>query len=201
MAYVSLTDYEIEHDAMPAICATCAEPATNRVLMGICVVDGWRGALLLPVLLFGLFFFPPLLFWITMNSKLRITVRVPMCDRHRDEQNWRDRVTRRRMLPIWTAVALIMDAMIVAELFMRGPGLSCGAAVVAMMAVLVADGTLISRGGIKLMRPGKTGLMLRTVHEGFVAAIVEDRARDRIDNPLRRWGHGDVRDDYDDEAN
>jgi hypothetical protein len=198
MAQISLTDYEVEQDLLPAVCARCGQPATERDELSIRIIDGWQGLVLLPLMIIGLFCLPPLLFLIIGNGK-KWRVRVPLCSEHKDDHDRRRRMSLRRLLPIWTVAAIVVDVDIIAEAAMGGPGLSCGAAMLVFFLAVFADVVLITRGAVQVARPGKTGIQLKNVHPDFVAAVIEDRARDRIDDPDRRAGFGDHRDDYDDE--
>jgi hypothetical protein len=197
MPRVDLTDYEIAHDLLPGVCARCGAPAVERVVHAIRIVDGWRGVIQLIGILLGFFFFPPLLAF-AVRCVRPLEVGVPLCAADRDDHRRRERLEWRVLLPIWTVAALIMDALVLIDVAYDGPGIGCiGTWSVVGGAVVAA--AIINRGRIQVMKPGKTGLRLTEVHPTFVAALMEDRARDRVSNPERRGGFGDVRDDYDDE--
>jgi hypothetical protein len=199
MAIVSLTKYEIENDLLPAVCARCGEPATDRRDLVLHILDGWKGGLLVAVLFFGLFFFPPLVPW-TLRRARQTRVPLPLCAVHHQWFESRARIEKRYLFPIWTAATLVLDGLIVVELTLGGPGLSCVGVFGVFIGAVLAS-ALISRGRIGITGPPKKDVRLHGVHEAFAAALAEDRARDRVSNPARRGGHGDVRDDYDDEAN
>jgi len=198
MAKVLVTNYEIENDLLPAVCARCGRPATDRRDLVLHTLDGWKGGLLVFALFFGLFFFPPLVLW-TLRYARQTRVPLPLCAA---DYNWfesRERLEKRYLFPIWTAVALLNDALIVVELALGGPGLSCCTVIGVFFCALLASG-IIARGRIGVTKPHKGDIRLTGVDEAFAAALIEDRARDRVSNPDRRVDHGDVRDDYDDEA-
>jgi hypothetical protein len=198
MPRVDLTDYEIAHDLLPAVCAKCGEPAVERVVHTIRVLlDGWRGMVQLFGVLFGLFFFPPLLVY-TLRHARPIEVRVPLCAAHRDRYRWQDWAEHRVLLPVWTVAAVLMDVVLVIDMATNFLGFACIGTWVVLIGAVIASGA-IGRGRVLVGKPGKTGLRLMDAHTAFVAAIQEDRARDRVSNPDRRGGFGDVRDDYDDE--
>jgi hypothetical protein len=199
MPRVTVTAYELENELLPSVCATCGEPATDHVAPVVCEVDGWQGGVQVFGVLGGLFFFPPLLFF-TLRFARRIAVRVPVCTTHRDSYLRSERAEKRYLMPVWTAAAVLVDAWIVAEVCYGGPGMSCCGSIAVLLGILTA-GTLLSRGRVRVTKqPKKDIVYLDKVHPAFVAALAQDRARDRISNPDRRVGHGDVRDDYDDEV-
>ena len=67
--------------------------------------------------------------------------------------------------------------------------------------IVIADAGFVSRRAVTVGKPPKVGARLGRVHPAFVDALIAERARDRVSNPERRGGHGDVRDDFDDEVN
>jgi hypothetical protein len=198
MATVSLTRYEIETDLLPAVCARCGEPATDRRDLVLHILDGWKGGLLVAVLFIGLFFFPPLVLW-TLRRARETRVSVPLCAVDYQWFESRARIEKCYLMPFWTAVVLLNNVFIVTEVALGGPGVSCCTVVGVLMGALLAS-ALIARGRIGITGPPKRAVRLTGVHETFAAALAEDRARDRVSNPARRGGHGDLRDDYDDEA-
>ena len=196
MARIDLSDYEVAHDLLPPLCAKCGEPATDRPTLKLYIVDGWAGVLQVFGLFFGLFLFPPLVLF-ALRFAAAVEVRVPLCPAHRDDLARRERAEKRYLFPVWTAATVLLELTLLVELLMDGPGVSCGGPFVLLVGALVASG-VIGRGRVRLAKPAKAGVRLTGVHPAFVAAVLEDRARDRVSNPARRTGHGDVRDDYDD---
>jgi hypothetical protein len=197
MPRVDLSDYELAHDLLPPVCAKCGEPATDRPTLKLYIADGWSGALVLLGLIFGVCLFPPLLLF-SLQFARRVEVRVPLCPAHRDDLARREWVEKHYIFPVWTAAALLMELTIIVELVADGPGISCVGLFVVTMVALVAAG-VIARGRVGLAKPPGVAVRLTGVHPAFAAALTEDRARDRVSNPDRRGGHGDVRDDYDEQ--
>jgi hypothetical protein len=198
MPTVSVTSYELDNELLPAVCARCGRPATDRRDLLLHVLDGWKGGLLVPVLFFGLFFFPPLVLW-TLRHARQARVPLPLCA---DDHQWfesRERAERRYLFPIWTAAALLNDVLIIVEAALGGPGLGC-LGMFGVVGCALLTSWLISRGRIGIAKPPKADIRLTGVHKAFAAALTEERARARVDDPARRAGHGDVRDDYDDEV-
>jgi hypothetical protein len=196
MPRVDLSDYELAHDLLPPVCAKCGEPATDRPTLKLYIADGWSGAVQVFGLVFGVFLFPPLMLFTLRFARL-VEVRVPLCPAHRDDLARREWAERHYLFPVWTAAALLLELTIIVELVADGPGISCVGLFVVVMAALVAAG-FIGRGRIGLAKPPRVAVRLSGVHPAFAAALTENRARDRVSNPDRRAGHGDVRDDYDD---
>jgi hypothetical protein len=199
MAHIDITDYEITHNLLPRVCALCGEPTTKRVKLAIRIIDGWRGAFQLIALFVGLFCFPPLVLRVIHRYSRTISVRVPMCTTHRAEHRRRMRLLFRTLMPWWTGAVIILDLFAILELAVGGPGFWCVGVFVVLFVVVLADAGLISRRAISVGKPPKVDARLGRVHPAFVEALIAERARDRISNPERRGGHGDVRDDFDDE--
>ena len=199
MARVTVTNYELEHDLLPPVCVRCGAPAADRVVQTLHIVDGWWGAAQLFGVLFGLFFFPPLI-PLALRYAQSGSARLPMCPPHRDDYQARSEWGSRVLFPVWTAAALVADGLVVVD-FVTGvpPGGLCFAPIVVLLAGTVGS-LMVSRGRIQIEKVDKTGLRLMGVSEEFVTALAHDRARDRVDNPDRRSGHGNIRDDYDDEV-
>src|SRR5262245_59613935 len=197
MPRVDLAEYEVTHDLLPALCARCGESAAERVTHKAHIVEGPWALLQVFGLLAGLFLFPPLI-RLTIRYTRQVGVPVPLCAAHGDHFRSRERMENRYLFPAWTAAALIVDAIVVIALVSGLEGCICYSPCVILLACLAASAA-ISRGVVTVTRPGKDGIRLSGIHEAFAAALMEDRARDRVSNPDRRGGHGDVRDDFDDE--
>ena len=196
MPAVALTDYEIEHALLPPVCARCGRPAAGRLELKLRVLDGWRGMVAIPGLLIGMFFFPPSILF-TLRLARIVRLRVPHCREHRLEHYRAARRSLRLLLPAWTAAALVLDACLIVETAFTGTGFSCYGLLAALIVATIASG-VIERPLVRLGGARKPGFRLTNAHRAFVAALIEDRARDRVDNRDRRGGFGDVRDDYDD---
>jgi hypothetical protein len=103
------------------------------------------------------------------------------------------------LVPIWCLYVLVVDAVMVVGPLLNSPGWFCAIATGAAVFIVLLD----AGHGWRRRRRGQTkwqSFKLPGVHPDFVAALLEDRARDRVNNPDRRGGHGDIRDDFDDNA-
>jgi hypothetical protein len=138
-----------------------------------------------------------LLGWLPRPSG-RTTVRVPVCEAHRGHWAWRERVRRRVFWPAVFAAALAVQVLCLTGLVLH-PAFYAHAAAGAVAVGFFIDWLALGRGEVTIQRAGKDRVQLNHVHPDFVAALVEDRARDRVDNPDRRALRGDLRDDFDDE--
>jgi hypothetical protein len=196
MANVALTDYEIEQDRLPPVCARCGKPADERVEHRLRIIDGWRGIPQVVGMLLGLFFFPPLLFF-TLRFARSIVIKVPLCARHADFYRRRTATVTRYLLPAWTVATVLMNIAVIIEIAVDGKGIACYGLFLVLIFVLFGA-AFIERGLVRVTRPKEPGARLSNLHPEFVVALTEDRARDRVDNPDRRGGFGDVRDDYED---
>lgn len=201
MPRITLSIYECEHDLLPAVCAKCGAPAEDRVLRKARYLkDDW--ALWRPFsVVFGLIFLPAFGMWLLVRFGREIPIRIPLCGRHLDDYEWRDRVFLRMNLPIWTAVVVLLEvgAVVAWHMDFDQVALICilSPALVAGLSA-VAD-ALTWRTAVRGAASAKgERLRLLGVHENFVAALVEDRARARISDPDRR-SKGDIQADFDDE--
>jgi hypothetical protein len=201
MPRTTLTTYECEHDLLPAVCARCGAPAAERVGRPLPVPPGCRtAAWVLPLFLVVYLAVPAVLALLPCFSRrLRHTeVRVPVCAADRDHWGWRDLVRRRALWPLVFVAALAVQAACLAGLILH-PALYAHAAAGVVMVGFVIDWATLARGEVVVHRAGPAGVYLSGVHPDFVAALIEDRARDRVDHPDRRTLRGDLRDDFDDE--
>jgi hypothetical protein len=203
MARIRVTAYECERDLLPPVCAKCGKPAVTRVIRPARYFkenyEVWK-----PVFaVFSLIFLPALGILALVRLSYRIDVPLPMCEEHRHDYVWRDRVSLRWVLPIWTIVVLIFEILAVIDISGGDPEF-CGfflmGVLIAGVMGVIAD-TLINFTSVKMQVQIKAiGVWLSNVHPDFVAALVEDRARSRVDDANRR-GEDDMRQDYDDELN
>lgn len=197
MARVHLTHYEVEHDLLPPVCVRCGAPAVDRVVQTVYIIDGWGGVIPFFGAMIGLFVLPPLL-PLSLRLARAVHVRVPYCEPHRDVFNRRHWAEWRILIPAWTFAALTVDGFLIGSLISDGPGFVCAAPLIVMF-VGVWSAIWLARNQVKITNVDKTGVRLSGVDETFASALAEERARDRVSNPDRRGGHGDMRDDYDDE--
>jgi len=199
MPRVILTEYEVEHDLLPPLCIKCGKPATERFHRTVRFLDdpGRWGGLYVLTFLFTIYCLPPLLLVLLRRARA-FRVKIPFCPSHLNRFRRRERIALGILVPLWVTVSLAIDTVLAAALYHQ-PGGTCMLAAGVATFIAAVDrfaAWRARRRGQK--RPLRFNLPF--VHPAFVAALTEDRARDRIDNPDRRGGHGDVRDDYDDEA-
>jgi hypothetical protein len=199
MARITVTDYECEHDLLPPLCAKCGAPTAERAPRTVRMLDDKR-IWVAVVFLFGLFFFPPLVVLVILRIARANQVRVPICPDHRNHWAWRDWAMSWVLIPGWAAVVLAAEAY-GAFLQMEGRDGSAFFCVglPALAVALVLENWAIGYGAVKVEQAHKDKVKLVGVHETFVAALLEERARDRVANPDRRALRGDMRDDFDDE--
>jgi hypothetical protein len=205
MARVTLTPYEYENDLLPMVCAKCGQPADARVRRPIRFVGRHRRLLLETGIVLGLLFFPALFLWVAFSLGQVIWVRIPVCETHYDDWKWRDRATHWFLIPAWTLSVLVLYAISIVFLVKGDPN-SASAVLsgvpIAIVPVVLIENLVVLFRAVRLTKSGTTNeVRLSGVHEDFAAALIEDRARQRVDDPERRRSpQGDVRDDYDDEA-
>jgi hypothetical protein len=183
------------------VCARCGAPATERVPRSLPSPPGCgTAAWLLPLFLLVYLAVPAvlaLLPWLTRRFH-RTAVRVPVCQAHRDHWAWRDRVRRRVLWPAVFATALAVQVACLADLMLH-PGFYAHAAAGVVCIGFGLEWLALGRGEVTVQRAGKDRAQLNHVHLDFVATLIQDRARDRVDNPDRRTLRGDVQEDFDDE--
>lgn len=209
MARVTLTEYECAHDLLPALCAKCGRPAGHRVPRKVRSISekggGARGHLrdtaLIVGLVVGLSLFPPLAVFVIYRWADVVWVKVPMCDAHRADWDWRDRAVYRVLLPGWVAavLALYVGAAVVSAQGGEG-GVLVAAGPVCLGVVLVLENGVIGYGAVRVSNvPPGNSVRLERVHPAFADALAEDRARGAVWDPNRRPAQADVQADYDDE--
>jgi hypothetical protein len=199
MPRVTVTAYELDHDLLPPVCVKCGQPATVRLDRTTRVIDEpgrWYGFYTVVVVV-SIFFFPPLFLFLLRRAKA-VRFRIPFCGPDLARTMRRERWALRVLVPVWCLWALLADTALVLQLFSRHSPWFC--AMAGAMAVVVAMGE-VGTAWLRRRRrkPPVAEYNLPNVHPAFIAALSEDRARDRVDNPFRRGGRGDVRDDFDDE--
>ena len=204
MPSVTITEYEHVNDLLPMVCAKCGNPAQVRVPRPIRFIGSDWAGVRAPALMFGLLFFPPLFCLIAYRYAEIIRVRVPMCETHMDDWGWRDRAMFRLLVPGWTLAVLLLYASGLAFLIQGDDQVASVcflSPVVALVLTALVENLVVLRGAVRTAKTEdkKLDLRLSGVHPEFVAALAEERARDRVDNPERRVPASDLRQDYDDE--
>jgi hypothetical protein len=201
MAKATVTTYECDHDLVPMVCARCGVPATDRVPRPVPVPPGCgTAAWLFPLFLVVYLAVPAvlaLLPWLTQRYR-RTEVRIPFCAMDRSHWAWRDRFRLRVLWPIVFVVSLAVQVLCLTGVILH-PAFYAHSAAGVVVVGFVIDGLVLGRGEVTVHRAGKEAFSLNRVHPDFVAALIEDRARDRVDNPDRRALRGDMQDDFDDE--
>jgi hypothetical protein len=197
MPSVTLTEYEVTHCRLPPVCVQCGEPATTHDTRKIRFIDGADGRGVLSSLgwIVGLFCLPPLLIYLFRRAPV-LEVRLPYCDRDLGRHKRREWIALRVLIVIWCVYALACDAILITQTINQP------------LATLIMLGAFLGfmffldwlkRRQARRRPPKRRKVTLPGIHPAFAAALAEDRARDRIDNPARRAEHGDVRDDFDDQ--
>jgi hypothetical protein len=196
MPHVIVTEYEITHDLLPPVCVKCGGPATERFKRKIRLIDEpgrWRGFYMLAFVV-GIFFFPPLVIFVVRRAR-SLPLRIPYCGPDLARFRRQERIALIVLIPVWALISLSIDAFLLSSMIFQ-PGATCGAVAVVAVWLLLFDIFSGWRARRKAKKP--TTVRMPGVHANFVAALLEDRARDRVDNPARRGGFGDIRDDFDD---
>jgi len=198
MPRATLTTYELDHDLLPAVCVWCGAPATERVTRPVPVPPRGRGCLWgIPLFVILYLAVPAAVVLIPLLLR-RTAVRFPVCEAHRDHWDWRDRVRRRVLWPAAAGGSVVAQVVCLTGLVVP-PLLYLHAAVGVLGIGFLIDQLVVGRGEVGVHRHGPGRVRLIRAHPDFVAALIEDRARDRVDNPARRALRRDVRDDFDDE--
>jgi hypothetical protein len=192
MPSITLSKYECSRDLLPDVCAVCGAPATTRKSRTFSWHPSWVWILILVNLLVVLI--------VALVLTKRMTVRLPVCDQH--EGYWRRR-TLFYTLP--TVFILLLGAGAFTYVVSRPPGPAddlngwlCGGSI-GLLFVWVVVAAIVQASGIRSTEITDRTMTLAGLHPDFVAAVREDRARDRDDARYRRTRYGDERDDFDDE--
>lgn len=193
MANIKLSDYECDRGLLPEVCMFCGQPAVTRVRRTFAWHPSWVILLILINLIVMLV--------VALILTKKMAVRVPACDQH--EGYWRRRT-----------LILTLSGFVVAALCVGGivylsslppaagdefTGWICGGGIVLSLAWLVVA-VVYSASGVRPTEITDRSIKLTGVHDDFVDALREERARYREGGGHRRGRYGDERDDYDDEA-
>jgi hypothetical protein len=192
MANVTLSKYECTRGVLPRVCMRCGAPADETKTKTF----SWFHPLIYLALLAG--FLPFLIIALVLTK--RMTVDAPFCHEHRG--HW-----IRRTLLVTGTLLVVLALGIGAIVYMsdQPPGAKddlsgylCIGAAVLLFAWLVLS-MIVSLTAIRTTEITDRTITLAGVDEQFIAALEEDRERDREDRRDRRRRYDDVRDDYDDE--
>ena len=183
MATVTLSRYECNRDLFPDVCAVCGAPAKNRVRMTYSWHPPWSALLIVgPALM-----------------TRRMSVRLPLCDRH-----LRNRRRRRVAIVVTLLAILAFGALSVVYTIVRpdGPDEDVSGSLLGISTTLIfawiIGATVAQLNDIEPAEITDRSLTLRKVSGLFVMAVESARAR-RRDEPDADWRYDDVRDDYDDQ--
>jgi hypothetical protein len=191
MPTVKLSEYECRRGLLPGVCMFCGAPATTRVERRFSWHPSWVYLLILINLLVTLI--------VALILTKKMTVRVPVCDEH--EGFW-----RRRMLILVLTFLLVAACCTAALVYLAylPPAVNdeltpwlCGGGVILFFAWLIVA-AIYSSAGVRPTEITESFISLSKVHEDFVDALRDERARDREEGDRRRNRYGDERDDYDD---
>ena len=198
---ITVTRYECDHDLLPAVCVRCGAPAVERVPRSLPKPPKAWGCLLWGPLVLIVYLALPftimLILWLLPRDQNR--VRLPTCAAHRDDWAWRYRVRTRWLWPAICFVSLVVQVICLTGTVVH-QGFYAHAAAGVLVVGFLFDQLTLGRREVEITRPSSKELILRGVHQGFVDALIHDRARDRVDNPERRALRGGVQEDYDDEV-
>jgi hypothetical protein len=194
-ARVYLTPYEIERRHLPPVCVRCGRPTSVSVERRVPLNGGpWTFCQVLGLMI-GAFLFPPLFLWVHRRLPA-VHLRLPFCADDQVRYARQERLAVRILAPLWVAFSLAVTCYSVVAVW-NGVNPAIG---LAWAGVFIGAATFDAVEVWTGRRSRRTkGLPLAFVHPAFVAALLEDRARDRVSNPDRRGGPADVRADYDDE--
>ena len=171
MPSIKLTDYECRKDLLPNLCMFCGVPATEYKKKRFAWHPSWVWILILVSVLIAAI--------LALVLIKRMTVRVPLCERHIGY--W-----KRRGLTLglsFAAIAVVAIGAIVA-MDNKAPGedeLSgwlCGGSVFLLFAWLVGA-AIYQSNGVRPTEITDRFIKLTGVHKDFVDALEDDRERDR----------------------
>ena len=193
MPAVRLTYYECEHGLLPPVCAAGGEPADTAVRF--LIPNRW---FLYAVGVLS-WVCPPLLIAFVTYWSRRWPMRVPMCQRHRAEFRRFDRVFDWTYL-VWVGggyVGAIVGLAVLPDRRWEEGFVLIAVGYCVLVLCWMVPVSLVQTRYVRTTQATRRDIRLSGVHEEFVRAVREDRARDP--NPDRLAAYGDVRDDYDDE--
>lgn len=190
MAQITLSRRECERDLLPSVCAVCGEPADARKRKTF----SWHTPLAYLGLLAGLL---PFIIIALILTK-RMTVHVPLCERHRSHWLWRSFVVVGGLLAIFA----LGIGIFVYQANQQPPddlGWLC-IGWVGLLIVWLFMAAIVQTTAIRAVEITDERIRLTRIHQDFIHAIEEDRDRHRDERRERRREYNDVRDDYDDSA-
>lgn len=185
MAKLQLNQSETDRDFLPSTCMMCGAPATDHIRKNFSWYPPWVGVFVLVAV--------PLFIIMALVMTKRMTVEVPVCDRHRGYW-WKRQLFM--FLPLVLFFALGVGAMVALG---NGPnndagGIACAASVgIAIIWLIVA--AVIQSLMVRPTEITDRTITLKNVNDDFERAVTEARRGRRSD---RYDDDDDDDDDYDD---
>ncbi len=183
MAEIRLRRYEVEEDLLPSSCMCCGEDASVHKTKTF----AWHPQWVLVLILVGVLFYVVAALILTR----RMTVRVPLCERHRNHF----------LLRAWLAygglgLLLLVAVLAIALLASADRGASgealgftvCGGGALLGLVWLIAL-AIMQQAGIRPVEITDRGIRLANVGDEFVEAMEDerDRLRDEEDEIGEHW--------------
>lgn len=192
MPTVKLSRSECSRGLLPSVCMRCGAPADNRKSRTF----SWFPPIAYIGLIAGILPFAIIALVLTK----RMSVSVPLCHEHRGHWSTRTTIT---VVSLLALILMGVGFIVYTGNQPPGPGgdlsgIFCLGWVGALIIWLILV-AILQAGSIRATEITDRTVKLTGVHDGFIAALEEDRERDRDDGRERRRRYNDVRDDYDDE--
>jgi hypothetical protein len=189
MPTIKLSETECRKNLLPDLCMFCGEPSSERKHKNFAWHPSWVWILILVSALIAVI--------LALVLTKRMTVRVPVCERHRGY--W-----MRRGLVLGLSFTAIAAVSIGVLIFMgqQGPGNDdltgwlCGGSVVLFFIWLIVA-AVYSSNGVRPTEITDRYIKLAGVHQDFVNAIEDDRDRDREEEQEYRRKRRAEREDRD----
>jgi hypothetical protein len=204
MPAVRLTRYECQHNLLPRVCTRCGAPAEGGACFTL-LTPTWN-------LILGLvaWFCAPVIPILIPRLKARRSFVVPMCEPHRADWQWRDRLTDRLfwylVIPVYVATALAVLLLLLTEtrmlLLTETQSEVLGSLPLIYLATVwgwIVTAMLVLMRTVRVMRVQPRWIELWGVRRDFIRALIDDRIRTRESDPERLGSYGDVRDDFEEQ--
>lgn len=194
MARIKLSHEEVREGRLPRLCMRCGAPATIEKRKTFSWCPSWVAVLILVGLL-------PYLIVMLILTK-RMTVFVPLCDKHRNHWLWRTALV---LALVAVLVGLIVvGIMVISAAAPQEGGLGGTVCVAGLLGLIVCPviAWLILKDLIRPEEITDRTITLVKVHPNFVRAIeqmdeqAEERWRERRRRPARRAAEPEDRDAY-----
>jgi hypothetical protein len=167
MAQVRLPRYEASRGDLPPVCMVCGAPASDAPQRTFSWIPTWVWCFIIAPLLFLI---------IALVTQRRMTIRTPLCDRHRNYWRWRWRI-------VWIGLIVTMVLGFATTGFLGddknqeaartvGPFLCVGMSMVALVWFTAALIVIITSIGPSKIT--EDDIILGGVAQAFAAAVHED---------------------------